>query len=103
MRTEPCEPEPKRTETLQTEPWVSCVVFFYGSTHLKTTHRLNYNIMERSRWIHRTCLDRWYLHAMGDISDSDEYPELDHSDIDEETMVAHATAVRQVPHATAPL
>ena len=25
---------------------------------------------------------------MGDISDSDEYPELDHSDIDEETMVA---------------
>ena len=80
-----------------------CCFFFYGSTHLKTTHRLNYNIMERSRWIHRTCLDRWYLHAMGDISDSDEYPELDHSDIDEETMVAHATAVRQVPRATVPL
>ena len=42
-------------------------------------------------------------YVMGDISDSDEYPELDHLDIDEETMVAHATAVRQVPRATVPL
>ena len=67
-----CKPcEPNHANRSQSKPkrfkpnhGFHVLFFFYGSTHLKTTHRLNYNIMERSRWIHRTCLDRWYLHAM---------------------------------------